>query len=112
MESIVQHKDIAGLTLVVTKDKDGLEIVQRGVTTALLPSFPANTVDPTGAGDVLVGGTLGSLCQGKSLLEALSVGSAFASICVEGWGATHLVKQAEGHMSMRAAWIHERITRY
>jgi len=54
-----------------------------------IPAFsPTVLVDPTGAGDVFIGAFLTEYLNGKELLWCASVGSAAASVVVEGIGAT------------------------
>ena len=48
-----------------------------------LPALPANVVDTTGAGDCLTGAVAASLAEGMPLAEAVRLGIAAASVCVE-----------------------------
>ena len=60
-----------------------------------IPVFPVQKVlDPTGAGDSFAGGFMGYLSQTNKpdFLEAVLVGSAMASFCVEGFGLESLLK--------------------
>ena len=51
-------------------------------------------LDPTGAGDSFAGGLMGYLSQTNrpNILEAVFVGSAMASFCIEGFGLESLLK--------------------
>ena len=60
-----------------------------------IPVFPVKKViDPTGAGDSFAGGFMGYLSQAENpnFLEAVIMGSATASFCVEGFGVESLLK--------------------
>ena len=63
----------------------------RGV---FVPVFPVKSVlDPTGAGDSFAGGFMGYLSQTQKpdFIEAVIMGSAMASFCVEGFGMEALL---------------------
>ncbi len=56
-----------------------------------IPAYtPNKLVDPTGAGDAFIGGFLAEYVRGKEALWCACVGSALASIVVEGVGPTFL----------------------
>jgi ribokinase len=48
-----------------------------------LPALPARVVDTTGAGDCLTGAVAAALAEGVPLADAVRLGLAAASICVE-----------------------------
>jgi ribokinase len=50
------------------------------------PALPARVIDTTGAGDCLTGSVATVLAEGRSLAEALRLGMAAASLCVERHG--------------------------
>ena len=52
-----------------------------------IPIYPANTVDPTGAGDFYSGGFLEGIGETGDVVEAGLRGTISASFCVENWGA-------------------------
>jgi sugar/nucleoside kinase (ribokinase family) len=55
-----------------------------------VPSFtPEKLVDPTGAGDAFMGGFLAEYARGEDSSWCSCVGSAIASLVVEGIGPTH-----------------------
>jgi len=62
------------------------------------PALPLpEVVDPTGAGDTFAGGFIGCLAQSGSLSEAamrqaVVVGTALASFCVEGFGVSQVAR--------------------
>ena len=73
-----------------------------------IPVFPVQKVlDPTGAGDSFAGGFMGCLSQTNKpdFLEAVLVGSAMASFCVEGFGLESLLKTTPSLLSGRVDTI-------
>ena len=73
-----------------------------------IPVFPVQKVlDPTGAGDSFAGGFMGYLSQTNKpdFLEAVLVGSAMASFCVEGFGLESLLKTTPSLLSGRVGAI-------
>jgi sugar/nucleoside kinase (ribokinase family) len=80
--------------VVIKKGTDGAYLA-RGDSRYSIPVFPIKQViDPTGAGDSFAGGFMGYLSQTSEpdFLEAIIVGSAMASFCVEGFGVESLLK--------------------
>tara|TARA_B110000196_G_scaffold51399_1_gene42207 strand:+ start:627 stop:1535 length:909 start_codon:yes stop_codon:yes gene_type:complete len=80
--------------VVIKKGADGAYLA-RGDSRYSIPVFPIKQViDPTGAGDSFAGGFMGYLSQTSEpdFLEAIIVGSAMASFCVEGFGVESLLK--------------------
>lgn len=75
--------------VVLTRAERGATVWEHRVPTDV-PAFPANTVDPTGAGDVFTAALLISLQQGQSLLAAARWACATAAFAVEGPGITTL----------------------
>lgn len=68
-------------TVVVTLGAQGAQWVNRG-DTKLIPTFPVEVVDTTGAGDAFNGGFAVALAEGKSLEEAVRFGNATAALSV------------------------------
>ena len=61
-----------------------------------IPAYRSTAlVDPTGAGDVFIGAFLSEYISGKELLWCASIGSAAASMVVEGVGSTYFGKKQE-----------------
>jgi ribokinase len=87
--AIVNETELEGLgldlppTVVLTLGAAGARILPDGPT---LPALPAQVVDTTGAGDSLAGGLAAGLAEGLPLPEALTLGLATASLCVERYG--------------------------
>jgi ribokinase len=68
-------------TVVVTVGAQGAQWVNK-TGTKLLPPFPVNVVDTTGAGDAFSGGFAVALAEGKSLEDAITFANATAGLCV------------------------------
>ena len=87
--AIVNETELEGLgldlppTVVLTLGAAGARILPDGPT---LPALPAQVVDTTGAGDSLAGGLAAGLAEGLPIAEALRLGLAAASLCVERYG--------------------------
>jgi sugar/nucleoside kinase (ribokinase family) len=74
-----------------------------------VPAFPAQPVDPTGAGDAFIGGFLSQYLRGQDALWSASVGAAIASLLIETWGCR--IDASMGEVHERAEWVRERIER-
>jgi ribokinase len=68
-------------TIVVTLGAQGARWVSKNETD-LIPTFPVEVVDTTGAGDAFNGGFAVALAEGKSLEEAVRFGNATAALSV------------------------------
>lgn len=68
-------------TVIVTMGAQGAQIVRRQHA-ELIPTFPVNVVDTTGAGDAFNGGLAVALAEGKSLQDAVRFANATAALCV------------------------------
>ena len=108
----LKFSDHPNLTVIVTHDKSGVQVFRKNTIILDVPAYEAHLVDPTGAGDVLAGGCVGMLCQNKDLVAALSVGSALASICVEGWGTSRITNASSKEIYERTTWIQSRAKKY
>ena len=67
-------------------------------------------VDPTGAGDTFGGGFISALAQGKTYKEALILGTALASICVEGVGIEALDNAKMADIEHRQNILQDKVT--
>jgi ribokinase len=87
--AIVNETEIEALgtglppTVVLTLGAAGARILPDGPS---LPALPAQVVDTTGAGDALAGGLAAGLAEGLAPPDALRLGLATASLCVERYG--------------------------
>ncbi|MEM2122257.1 MAG: PfkB family carbohydrate kinase [Candidatus Bathyarchaeia archaeon] len=74
------------------------------------PAYPTDKIrDPTGAGDVLVGGILSMILEGEDLDYALAVGVASASFCIEKTSVHGLSIGSD--LGERIQWVYSRIRR-
>ncbi|MEM3549621.1 MAG: PfkB family carbohydrate kinase [Candidatus Bathyarchaeia archaeon] len=80
--------DLGVETVIVTLGAKGAMLSVEG-TAYIIPSYSnAKVVDPTGAGDVFIGGFLAEYVSGKDSLWCACVGSSAASIAIEAVGPT------------------------
>jgi sugar/nucleoside kinase (ribokinase family) len=82
-------------TVIVTLGMKGV-VLSIEETVYKIPAYkPEKVVDPTGAGDVFIGGFLAEYIRGENLLWCACVGSAAASLVVEAVGPTFFGDKAE-----------------
>lgn len=92
--------------VIVTLGADGA-VVSTGDATYKVPAYkPEKVVDPTGAGDVFMGGFLAEYVYGENYLRCACVGSAAASLVVEGVGPTFFGEKSE--IYRRARLLYEK----
>jgi len=95
--------------LVVTMGRKGSVLAERGGRIHRIPAYPeANAVDPTGAGDAMVGGWLATFLATGDPVWAASVGAALASLLVRRRGLAKFRWQRE-ELFRRSAWVYTRI---
>jgi len=82
-------------TVIVTMDARGAVLSVEGAFYEVPPFNSRTVVDPTGAGDVFVGGFLTELVRGRDPFWCACVGSGAASIVVEGIGPSCLGEKEE-----------------
>jgi sugar/nucleoside kinase (ribokinase family) len=93
-------------TVIVTLGEDGA-VVSVEDTTYYAPAYkPEKIVDPTGAGDAFIGGFLAEYVYGENYLRCACVGSAVASLVVEGIGPTFFGDKTE--IYRRARLLYEK----
>jgi len=93
--------------VVIKKGADGAYLAHGDVRHSV-PIFPIDVLnDPTGAGDSFAGGFMGSLSQSSQpdFLEAVIIGSAMASFCVEGFGVDSLLGATPALLEHRVSTI-------
>jgi ribokinase len=71
---------------VLTLGPQGARYVRKGET-AIVPGFPVEVVDTTGAGDAFNAGLAVALAEGKSLVKAITFANATAALCATQPGA-------------------------
>jgi len=92
--------------VVVTLGGEGAVISVDGATYRI-PAYPSEkVVDPTGAGDAFMGGFLAEYVYGENYLRCGCVGSAAASLVVEGIGPTNFGDKTE--IYRRARLLYEK----
>ena len=99
--------DYGAETVIVTLGAEGAVL---SVEKALykIPSYKlGKLVDPTGAGDVFIGGFLAEYVCGKDSLWCACVGSAAASLVAEGLGPTFLGEKQEIYQRARVLYEKE-----
>ncbi|AZB44746.1 ribokinase [Bacillus sp. FJAT-42376] len=72
--------------LLITEGKNGVRYYN-GESETVIPSFPVEALDTTGAGDTFNGAFAVALAEGKSLAEAIRFANKAASISVTKFGA-------------------------
>lgn len=93
-------------TVIVTLGGEG-SMVSVGDATYRVPAYkPEKIVDPTGAGDAFMGGFLAEYVYGENYLRCACVGSALASLVVEGIGPTNFGDKTE--IYRRARLLYEK----
>jgi sugar/nucleoside kinase (ribokinase family) len=93
-------------TVIVTNGAKGSVLSVEGAQYVIEACQSQVLVDPTGAGDVFIGGFLTEYIRQKDSLWCASVGSAAASCVVEGLGCTYFGKKEE--IYRRAKCLYEK----
>jgi sugar/nucleoside kinase (ribokinase family) len=92
MNSIHEH----GVKIVIVTSGANGATVSVEDAVHVVPAFRSEkVVDPTGAGDAFIGGFLAEYVQGEDISRCSHVGSAIASLVVEGIGPTHFGDKTE-----------------
>lgn len=76
-----------GVGLVCVRLEDGGVIVGEGETFCVVPPWPVDPVDTTGAGDAFAGALAVGMTQGWPALKAAALGNAAASLTTTGFGS-------------------------
>lgn len=94
-------------TVIVTLGMKGA-VLSVEETVYKIPAYKSKkVVDPTGAGDVFIGGFSAEYIRGENLLWCACVGSAAASLVVEAAGPTFLGEKAEIYRRARVLYEKE-----
>lgn len=91
-------------TVIVTLGMKGAVLSIEGTFYNIQAYKPNKVVDPTGAGDAFMGGFLAEYVQGEDSRWCACVGSAAASVVVEGVGPTFFADKAEIHRRAHALY--------
>ncbi len=95
--------------VIITRGREGSILASSDRGFFRVPPYPeSNVVDPTGAGDVMIGAWLSTLNLTKDPVWASSVGSAFASIVVRRRGLSKFSFSRE-ELFRRSAEVYKRV---
>ncbi len=95
--------------VVIKKGRNGAILFQ-GTDRIKIGAYPVkNVVDPTGAGDTFGGGFISALARDGSFIDALAQGSAWASVCVEGFGPECLLTVTEAEIEKRIQFLKQTV---
>ena len=95
--------------LIVTLGERGSVFAERNGKILRIPAYPEKAmVDPTGAGDAMIGGWLSSFLSTKDPLWAVSVGTGLASLLVRSRGLSKFQWSKE-ELFRRSAWVYLRV---
>ena len=104
-------KSLGAEITILTLGREG-SIISRGSEEFKIPCYETKAVDPTGAGDVFGGAFLAEFLRSGDLRWAAAMGSAMASIVVEGRGFKPLLSENALRETMRRAeWIQDSLER-
>lgn len=96
--------------LVVTMGRRGAVLAENSGEAYSVPAYPERqAVDPTGAGDAMLGGWLATFRSTKDPVWAASVGSALASMLVRRQGLAKL-RVSRRELFRRSAWVYGRVS--
>lgn len=98
--------DCGARIVIVTLGAKGSTVSVDGTVHSVPACKPEKLVDPTGAGDAFIGGFLAEYARGEDSSWCSCVGSAIASLVVEGVGPTHIGSRDE--IYQRARILYER----
>lgn len=93
--------------VIITQGRSGSLLVRKDGSALSIPSVREGKVaDPTGAGDIFVGSWLATFLALKDPSWAGAVGAAFASLSVQGIGASKF-RFARRELFRRASWVYK-----
>ena len=79
--------------VVITADKEGAYLAQKGQKAKMLPTRPREVYDVTGAGDVVLAALTVAVASGCGLVEAVALSNVAAGLSVEKLGAATISRQ-------------------
>jgi 2-dehydro-3-deoxygluconokinase len=101
----VRVEQLGAQAVALTCGPDGVLLREAGYETHIEPPPSPEVVDQTGAGDVFVGTVAARLAVGDDLEAAVRLGTAAASLCVQGVGGTGFVPSLEQSRRHLAGWV-------
>ena len=87
---LTEHKFGA---VVITLDKDGAYLAQKGQESKMIPTRPREVYDVTGAGDVVLAALAVGVASGAELTEAISLANLAGGLAVQKMGAAIISRQ-------------------
>jgi ribokinase len=95
-----------GPRVVVQKlGSDGALVHEKGGGFWHVPALPVKVVDVTGAGDAFCGGFMADFVQHGDPVRAAITGTVSASLCVQDYGALHMLRATADETDHRAALL-------
>lgn len=95
-----------GPRIVVQKlGSDGVLVHEKGGGFWHVPALPVQVVDVTGAGDAFCGGFMADFVQQGDAVRAAITGTVSASLCVQDYGALHMLRATEDEIDHRATLL-------
>ncbi len=101
-----------GPRIVVQKlGSDGALVHESGGAFWHVPALPVKLVDVTGAGDSFCGGFMADFAQHGDPVRAAIAGTVSASLCVQDYGALHMLRASADEIDHRAALLRSYVVR-
>jgi ribokinase len=101
-----------GPRVVVQKlGSDGALVHEKGGGFWHVPALPVQVVDVTGAGDAFCGGFMADFVQHGDPVRAAITGTVSASLCVQDYGALHMLRATADETDHRAALLRSYVSR-
>ena len=101
----------AAEAVVVTLDRDGAMLQERGGTPQHLPTRPRQVYDVTGAGDVVLAVLACGLANGLSFADSIQLANVAAGLEVETFGVRPIALAELRHAVRREAGLHDGLVR-
>jgi ribokinase len=101
-----------GPRIVVQKlGSDGALVHEKGGGFWHVPALPVKVLDVTGAGDSFCGGFMADFVQHGDPVRAAITGTVSASLCVQDYGALHMLRATADETDHRAALLRSYVSR-
>lgn len=111
LDAARELRDRGARIVVVKLGGAGSLVIDRSGGVTHVPAYPAETVDPTGAGDSFCGGFLVGLRETGDAVQAALYGTVAASFAVEAGHAIAVLGVARGAAEERLAAVADRVHR-
>jgi ribokinase len=90
---------------------DGALVHEKGGGFWHVPALPVKVTDVTGAGDSFCGGFMADFVQHGDPVRAAITGTVSASLCVQDYGALHMLRATVDETDHRAALLRSYVSR-